>query len=100
MNATDGSIADLFKRIGPQALVISPTPHSKTQIRLEVVRWVAESKRPFSIVEDVGFIVLMKTGCLHTHLPSAKTVSRDTRAAFVFMRKEIAVMLKVCQFTQ
>jgi hypothetical protein len=97
MDLKEGSITDMMKNMGPEALLISPTPHSKVQLRMEIVQWVAEAKRPFSIVEDVGFIVLMKTGRLHIHLPSAKTVSRDTRAAFVFMQKELALMLKVCQ---
>jgi hypothetical protein len=41
MDLKDGSIAELLKNIAPGALVISPTPHSKTQIRMEVVRWRA-----------------------------------------------------------
>jgi hypothetical protein len=77
MDLKDGSIAELLTNVGPDALVISPTPHSKTQIRMELVRWIAESKRPFAIVEDPGFIVLMKTGRLHLYLPSTKTLSRD-----------------------
>jgi hypothetical protein len=96
MALKDGSIAELLNSFGVDKLMISPTPHSRTQIRMELVRWVAEAKRPFSIVEDPGFVVLMKTGRTHLYLPSAKTVSRDTRAAFVFMRREISMLLKVC----
>jgi len=43
----------------------------------EIVQWVAESKRPFQIVNDQGFRSLMKTGRPGYHLPSAETVSCD-----------------------
>jgi hypothetical protein len=36
---------------------------------------VAESKRPFKIVEDRGFQSLMKTGRPECHIPCATTVS-------------------------
>jgi hypothetical protein len=61
----------------------------------EIVRWVAESKRPFQIVNDHGFQSLMKTGRPGYHIPSAETVSRDTKRVFVQVRKCIAKMLQV-----
>jgi hypothetical protein len=61
----------------------------------EIVRWVAENKRPFQIVNDHGFQTLMKTGCPAYHIPSAETVSRDVKRVFVEARKRIAEMLKV-----
>jgi hypothetical protein len=56
---------------------------------------VSENKRPFSIVNDGGFQSLMKTGRPEYHIPSAETVSRDVKDAFVRVRKRIAKMLQV-----
>ena len=61
----------------------------------EIVRWVAESKRPFQIVNDRGFQTLMKTGRLDYHIPSMQTVSRDVKRVFVRVCKRIAKMLQV-----
>ena len=63
--------------------------------RAEIVRWIAESKRPFQIVNDRGFQSLMKTGRPEYHLPSMQTVSRDVKRVFVQARKRIAKMLQV-----
>jgi hypothetical protein len=60
--------------------------------RAEIVRWVAESVRPFSIVEDRGFKLLMKT---EYYLPSTSTVSRDVRLVFGRTRERISKMLQV-----
>jgi hypothetical protein len=38
--------------------------------RIEVVRWIAESKRPFAIVRDRGLLNLMKTSRPDYRLPS------------------------------
>jgi len=59
------------------------------------VRWVAESKRPFKIVEDHGFQKLMKTSRPEYYIPSATTVSRDVKKVFVSVRKRMANMLQV-----
>jgi hypothetical protein len=61
----------------------------------EMVRWVAESKRPFQIVNDRGFQSLMKTGRPGYHIPSPETLSRDVKNVFVNVRKHIAKMLQV-----
>lgn len=61
----------------------------------EFVRWVAESKRPFQIVNDHGFCSLMKTGRPECYIPSAETVSRDVKKVFVRVRDRIATMLQV-----
>jgi hypothetical protein len=63
--------------------------------RAEIVRWVSESVRPFSIVEDRGFKSLMKTGRPEYYIPSASTVSRDVRLVFARTRERIAKMLQV-----
>jgi hypothetical protein len=61
----------------------------------EIVRWVSENKRPFSIVKDRAFQSLMKTGRPEYHIPSPETVSRDVKDVFVRVRKRIAKMLQV-----
>lgn len=61
----------------------------------EIVRWVAENKRPFAIVKDRAFQSLMKTGRPEYKLPSPSTVSRDVKAVFANCRARIAKMLQV-----
>jgi hypothetical protein len=51
--------------------------------------------RPFSIVEDEGFNVLMKTGRLNHYIPKWQTVARDVRQVFNKTRKRVKKMLKV-----
>jgi hypothetical protein len=64
-------------------------------VSAEFVRWVAENKRPFQIVNDRGFRCLMKTGRPDYRIPSAQTLSHDVRNVFVRVRKRIAHMLQV-----
>jgi hypothetical protein len=63
--------------------------------RIEIVRWVAESMRPFAIVKDRGFLDLMKTGRPEYRLPSPSTVSRDVKHVFISMRAKLSAKLKV-----
>lgn len=63
--------------------------------RAEIVRWVSESVRPFKIVEDRGFLSLMKTGRPEYYIPSASTVSRDVQIVFVRTRARMGQMLQV-----
>ena len=65
--------------------------------RTEIVHWVSENLRPFSIVNDRGFQSLMKTGRPAYHIPSASTVARDVKSVFARSRKTIANMLQVCE---
>jgi hypothetical protein len=51
--------------------------------------------RPFSIVNDRGFLCLMKTGRPSYYIPSPSTVSRDVRMVFMMVRVRIAKMLQV-----
>ena len=62
--------------------------------RAEIVRWVAESKQPFKIVNNCGFQSLMKTGRPNYYIPSEQTVSRDVKQAFVHAHKQVAKMLQ------
>lgn len=61
----------------------------------EIVKWVAQSMRPFSIVEDDGFKTLMKTGRPEYYLPSRITVARDVKQVFQKSKKRISRMLQV-----
>ena len=58
------------------------TRGSKSKDRAEIVRWVAESMRPFNIVRDHGFECLMKTGRPEYKLPSLSMVGHDVRKVF------------------
>lgn len=110
----DGSITSAFEAKGKGIVTYSMAPLTKEEMRqvniftnkiimteyldsVETVRWVAESKRPFSIVADRGFQKLMKTGPGRTnmYIPSQWTVSRDTRTLFVATRQRIANLLQV-----
>jgi hypothetical protein len=62
---------------------------------MEIVRWVSEALRPFTIVNDQAFLSLMKTGRPNYYLPSEFTVSRDVRHVFTRTRERIAKMLNV-----
>jgi len=50
--------------------------------------------RPFSIVEDDGFKMLMKTGRPDYYLPSRRTVARDVIQVFKKTREHIGKMLQ------
>ena len=49
---------------------------------VEIIHWIAESKRPFQIVNDHGFQLLMKTGRPGYQIPSAKTVAHNMQEVF------------------
>ena len=78
----DGSITAAFERKkGDGKVTYSHRPHTRAETRTEIVRWVAESQRPFKIVCDCGFCCLMKTGRPGYFIPSPKTVSRDAKSS-------------------
>ena len=92
----DGSITAAFERKkGDSKVTYSHRPHTRAETRTEIVRWVAESQRPFKIVRDRGFQCLMKTGRPGYFIPSPKTVARDAKAIFARTRRQIAKMLQV-----
>jgi hypothetical protein len=70
-----------------------------TTPRIEIVRWVAENKHPFVIVNDRGFRDLMKTGHPEYRLPSPATVAQDVKHVFVNMRSILVNKLKVILLT-
>jgi len=67
-----------------------------TFFSVEIVRWVAESKRPFKIVNDRGFQSLIKTGRPEYYIPSPETISCNVKRVFVRVCQRIAKMLQVC----
>ncbi|RPD53316.1 hypothetical protein L226DRAFT_473346 [Lentinus tigrinus ALCF2SS1-7] len=63
-------------------------------VRIQFVRWVAESYRPFAIVKDPGFLRLMLTGRPLYYIPSPTTISHDLKAMFAIIRVRLSDMLK------
>ena len=64
--------------------------------RTEIVRWVTESMRPFSIVKDRGFQSLMKTGRPGYWIPSPSTVAQDIKSIYMRTRTRIGHLL--CEY--
>nr|GAT44897.1 predicted protein [Mycena chlorophos] len=91
---TTGKITTTFQRTGKGKVTFSSIPHTHAEIKAETLRWCAENNRPFSIVEDNRYRNLQKTGRPHYYIPSATTVSRDTKRVFARSRKRIAKMLQ------
>jgi hypothetical protein len=63
--------------------------------RARITKWCAENHRPFKIVKDTEFEVLMKAARPGTNIPSPMTVSRDIKTAFDCSRERIDKILKV-----
>ncbi|KAF8219061.1 hypothetical protein L208DRAFT_1131753, partial [Tricholoma matsutake] len=89
-----GSITAIFKWLGIGKVTYSHRMHTKTETKAEIVRWVSESLRPFRIVEDRGFLSLMKTGRPEYYVLSASTVSRDVKLVFSHTWDWIAKLLQ------
>ncbi|KIL54599.1 hypothetical protein M378DRAFT_92236, partial [Amanita muscaria Koide BX008] len=95
--ALNGSIAAIFGRKRKGRVTYSHVQHTREQSKVEIVRWVAESARPFKIVADRGFQSLMKTGRPGYYIPSPSQVSRDVKLVFARSRQRIAKMLQVSE---
>jgi len=89
-----GKITEMFER--KAKATYSTIQHTKSETRAEIVRWVAESLRPFAIVKDRGFRSLMKTGRPDYYIPSPSTIARDVKAVFARVRNRISKILRVC----
>lgn len=59
------------------------------------MKWVAQSLRPFSVVQDPSFLTLMKTGRPGYYVPSPSTVSRNVKTVFARTRRRTAQLLRV-----
>ena len=64
------------------------------------MQWMAESFRPFAIVDDDGFKRLMKTGRPDYYIPSRSTVSRDVKNVFVKSKGRVSKFLRVSESSQ
>jgi hypothetical protein len=91
----DGSITDAFERKGQGKITYSNRQLSRTEIKAEAARWACEDLRPFTIVTDKRFLIIVKSGRPEMYIPSPATVSRDVRLIFAKTRKRIAKMLLV-----
>lgn len=89
-----GSITEAFER-KTDVVTYSHRPFTRIETRTELVKWFAENLRPFRIVRDRGFLVLMKTGRPGYYIPSPSTVSRDVKVVFARTRRRIARFLRV-----
>ncbi|KAF8545951.1 hypothetical protein OG21DRAFT_1372566, partial [Imleria badia] len=90
----DGTITTSFECKGKGKVSYSHWQHTRTKTHAEIVRWVAESLRPFKIVADRGFQLLMKMGRLEHYILSPSTVSRDIKLVFARTCQQIAKMLQ------
>lgn len=93
----DGSITIAFARIqGKGKITFSTRPPTTAEIRADHVRWMAESKRAFNLVNDNGYHRVMKNGRPSHYIPSRQTVARDLLKVFSHSRERISRLLKVC----
>jgi hypothetical protein len=75
------SIMAVFEQKGRDKVTYSHLQHTKSETQAEIVQWVSESKRPFNIVNDRGFQLLMK-GRPNYYIPSPTTISQDVKHVF------------------
>lgn len=90
----NGTITSAFER-KKGGVTYSHRPFTRIETRTEIVKWVAEDLRPFRIVKDRGFLVLMKTGRPGYYVPSPSTVARDVKVVFARTRTRVARFLRV-----
>ncbi|KAJ3819039.1 hypothetical protein F5880DRAFT_1679948 [Lentinula raphanica] len=69
----------------------STRPPDKEKIRVVTARWVAESARPFHIVQDRSFRWLQKEGRPTQYVPSKETVGRDVKVLYAAAKTAEAV---------
>ncbi|OJT15390.1 Zinc finger BED domain-containing protein RICESLEEPER 3 [Trametes pubescens] len=89
----NGTITSAFER-KKGGVTYSHRPFTRIETRTEIVKWVAEDLRPFRIVKDRGFLVLMKTGRPGYYVPSPSTVARDVKVVFARTRRRVARFLR------
>ena len=91
---TTGTITAHFERKAGK-VTYSNRPLTRAETRMEIVKWVCESTRPFNIVRDPGFLLLMKTSRPNFYVPSPSTVARDVKEVFACTHSQVAKMLQV-----
>ncbi|KAH9924959.1 uncharacterized protein BXZ73DRAFT_25083, partial [Epithele typhae] len=94
--ARSGDISVIFERAdgakGP--VTYSNRQHTNAEVRILIVRWVAESSRPYNIVKDRHLLTLLKTGRPNYKVPSATTVARDVKSVFAGSRSTMRKLLR------
>ncbi|KAI6039697.1 hypothetical protein EDC04DRAFT_2867899 [Pisolithus marmoratus] len=90
----NGSITMTFEQKGKGKLTYSHQQHTKAEVCVEIVRWVAENLQPYEIMKDRGFQSLMKTGRPEYYLPHPSTVSHDVKIVFAKTWNRIAKILQ------
>ena len=94
----DGSILSAFHNKAKVTLTYSNQVKMKAEARVGHVRWIAQSKHPFEIVNDVGYQWNVKQGAPHQYIPSSSTIQRDVKEAFLKCREKLAKVLQVWIF--
>ncbi|KAH9012945.1 hypothetical protein EDB83DRAFT_2233505 [Lactarius deliciosus] len=79
VKSVDGPITAAFQCITKDKITYSHRQLIAIEARAEFIHWVAESKRPFQIVNDEGFQKVMMSGRPTCYIPSAKTISQDMK---------------------
>ncbi|KAJ7825924.1 hypothetical protein B0H14DRAFT_3874248 [Mycena olivaceomarginata] len=80
----DGSIFEAFARTGQAQTTPTSRTLSDAEIRsANLVRWVTESNRPITIVEDKTFRHIFLAGRPTTWLPSRFILAQDIKKAFL-----------------
>lgn len=65
---------------------------------MKLALWVADSNRPFSIVEDKLLLDIFKDLNPNCVTFSRHTVSRDVKEIFMLSRKQVGALLQVSPF--
>ena len=73
----------------------SGATYSYHRLRFLLAMWSARRHRPFSVVEDPEFCVIVKMLYSRAEIPSRVTVSRDVSDIFNESKKRVIAMLKV-----
>lgn len=60
-------------------------------------RWVAESARPFRMVQDRCYRWLQKEGRPNQYVPSKETVARDVKKLYEKTKEKLAEELQVSE---
>ncbi|KAJ3758902.1 hypothetical protein EV360DRAFT_29620, partial [Lentinula raphanica] len=68
----------------------STRPPENEKVRVVTARWVAESARPFRIVQDRSYRWLQKEGRPNHYVPSKATVARDVKKLYEATKEQLA----------
>ncbi|KAJ7899244.1 hypothetical protein B0H14DRAFT_2556810 [Mycena olivaceomarginata] len=90
----DGSIFGAFARASEHPVAPSDRTLTEAELRAHIVRWVAESHRPLTIVEDREFMQILGAGRPEYRIPRRRTVGRDLHAAYERCREYVVTLLR------